>query len=86
MVVPPNLPDSPNTEVTMGVEANISYKKYPKQGSHLGKRVSVCFNYDTNRLIDGTVVRDDMEAPWRTIISLDDRRVVLASECQYSVL
>jgi hypothetical protein len=32
----------------------------------------------------GTIVRDDNEPPWRTIIRLDDGRVVLASECQYS--
>jgi hypothetical protein len=69
----------------MGVVANISSDSWPKQGSHLGKRVRVCFNYDTSRCVMGTVVRDDNEAPWLTVISLDSGKVVLATECQYSL-
>lgn len=69
----------------MGVETNISHTRFPKQGPHLGRTVFVCFNYDTSQQIRGTVVRDDYEEPWRTIIQLDDGRFVLATECQYSV-
>jgi hypothetical protein len=47
-------------------------------------RTRVCFNYDTSKTIMGTIVRDDYEDPWRTIISLDDGRVVLGSECQHA--
>lgn len=68
----------------MGVVANVDYKRMPKQGPWLGKRTRVCFRYQTKRTVMGTIVRDDYEAPWVTIISLDDGRVVLASECQHS--
>ena len=68
----------------MGNVANIDHKNWPKQGSWLGKRTRVCFHYDTSHIVLGTVVRDDVEKPWVTIISLDDGRVVLASECQHS--
>jgi hypothetical protein len=68
----------------MGCIKNISISEWPKQGSHLGKRVKVCFHFDASRSVMGTVVRDDAEEPHRTIISLDNGRVVLATECQYS--
>ena len=67
----------------MGIVDNISMNKFPKQGSWLGKRAKVIFRYD-DPIIMGTIVRDDSEEPWRTIISLDDGRVVLATECMYS--
>jgi hypothetical protein len=69
----------------MGAHPAISYDDFPKQGPHLGKRVKVCFHYDTSRLLPGRVVRDDAEDPWITLIELADGRVVLATECQYSV-
>lgn len=70
----------------MGVEVNIDYDNFPEQGSHFNKRVEVCFNYDTSRTIKGRMVRDDKGAPYRSIILLDDGRVVLTTECQYSIL
>lgn len=68
----------------MGVVNNISIKSFPKQSDKLNKRTKVCFNYDTNNLIDGTIVRDDIEPPYVTIIKLDDNRYVNSSECQYT--
>ncbi len=68
----------------MGCVENVTATAFPKQGSHLNKRCEVCFNYDTATRLKGIVVRDDMEAPWRTLIRLDDGRYVLATECQYS--
>lgn len=68
----------------MGVVENIGIEQFPKQGQYLGRRCEVCFRYDTTHVIGGTIVRDDNEAPWITIISLDDGRYVLATECQYS--
>jgi hypothetical protein len=68
----------------MGVERNISHDKFPKQGMWIKKRVKVCFNYDADHHVMGTIVRDDAEYPHKTIIQLDDDRVVLATECQYS--
>jgi hypothetical protein len=70
----------------MGVHAAISSGTFPKQGEWLGKRVRVCFNYDTSEQIGGTIVRDDVEDPLRTIIQLDDDRFVLAAECQYQTV
>lgn len=69
----------------MGVKAYVNADKYPKQGAFLGKRVKVCFNYDTSRQFPGVVIRDDMTEPGLCIISLDDGRALLATECQYSL-
>lgn len=70
----------------MGYHPNISHNKFPKQGNWLHRKVKVCFNYDTdtNNLCFGTIVRDDMEEPFKSIIKLDDGRVILTTECQYS--
>lgn len=68
----------------MGAVANITATKFPKQGTFLGKRVRVCFHYDTSSEVMGTVDRDDAEAPWVMVIRLDTGRVVLSTECMYS--
>jgi len=68
----------------MGVVENVDYDKFPRQGVFAGRRARVCFRYDTSRAIMGTIVRDDNEEPFRTIIRLDDGRFVLATECMYS--
>lgn len=70
----------------MGVAPNISHITFPKQGSFLGRRVEVAFNYDTAHTVNGTVLRDDVEEPNRMVILLDDGRVVLSTECQYCEL
>lgn len=67
----------------MGCEANITHSKFPKQSNWLGRTVEVFFHYDSSRKIKGTVVRDDLEEPFRMIIHLSDGRMVLATECQY---
>lgn len=68
----------------MGVKNNISIDSFPKQGKHLGAEVEVCFHYDTANTIKGMIVRDDTEEPFVTLIHLEDDRVVLGTECQYS--
>ena len=68
----------------MGVAPNVGFDQFPKQGAFHGKRARVVFRYDTSREVMGTIVRDDYEEPWLTIIALDDGRVVLATECQFS--
>ncbi|WP_233874605.1 hypothetical protein [Paraburkholderia adhaesiva] len=60
--------------------------KFPKQGTLAGKRVEVCFHNDTPRVIESVVMRDDVESPFRTIIDLDDGRMVLDAECQFRPL
>lgn len=67
----------------MGDSANISIIRFPKQADSVGSRVEVCFHFNTKNTIEGTVVRDDREDPFRTIIRLDDGRFVLATECQW---
>lgn len=68
----------------MGCHPNISSDKFPKQGAYLNSRAKVCFNYDTNETFLGVVIRDDAEEPGIAIIKLDDGRVVLTTECQWS--
>lgn len=67
----------------MGCVKTIDAERFPKQGSHWGKQVRVCFDYDTSRTMLGLVVRDDAEEPGHMIIKLEDGRHVLSSECQY---
>ncbi|MGH3924414.1 MAG: hypothetical protein ACRDTT_16390 [Pseudonocardiaceae bacterium] len=68
----------------MGSRRNVDVDSFPVQGTHLGKDVVVCFNYDTTTRLPGRIVRNDNEHPWVTIIALDDGRYVLSTECMYS--
>ncbi len=68
----------------MGAVKNITFDKFPKQGTYAGRETEVCFHYDTSRRLKGVIVRDDVEEPFLTIIKLEDGRHVLATECQYS--
>ena len=70
----------------MGVHVNIAVDKFPQQSSDLHRRAEVIFHYYSSRSVMGTIVRDDVEEPFLTIIRLDDGRYVLATECQYSPL
>ena len=70
----------------MGCVAGISIDRFPKQSDDLGSRVEVCFFFDVERTIGGTIIRDDREDPYETIIRLDDGRVVRGVECQYSIV
>lgn len=57
---------------------------YPKQ-SRVGALVTVTFDGDdVSHSYDGTVVRGDCEGPMRTVILLDDGRLVLSDECRWS--
>jgi len=69
----------------MGVGETIGADRWPKQGDMLGQSVDVFFNYDSSRKLRATCVRQDIEAPHRTIFQLDDGRVLLATECQYFI-
>ncbi|ADX87911.1 hypothetical protein [Vibrio phage JSF13] len=74
----------------MGCKNYMTWNTYPEQGSYLGKRVQVCFHYDTQpeHMFKGKIIRDDMvdETQGLTIILLDDGRVVTSTECQYSIV
>lgn len=67
----------------MGAVENITPNRFPRQGQDQFKRAQVIFHYDNQHVLLGTIIRDDAEAPWRTVIALKDGRVVLADECQY---
>jgi hypothetical protein len=67
----------------MGVQENIGYRRFPKQGALLGEPVRVCFNYQAEMMISGVCVRDDAEAPFLSIFKLSDGRIVLSTECQF---
>lgn len=68
----------------MGAVQNIAYDKYPKQGDWLGKKVVVCFWYDTQHPLNGLIIREDKEEPWETIILLEDGRILRSTECMYA--
>lgn len=68
----------------MGCVATITATNFPKQTQYVNRRCKVCFHYDTSLEIPGTIIRDDSEEPFETLIKLDDGRTVRASECQYS--
>lgn len=70
----------------MGAYKNITHDKFPRQAPKLGRKVLVCFHYDTKHIIPGTVLREDLEEPGRMIIQLEDGRVVLSTECMYTPL
>ncbi len=55
----------------------------PQQGD-VGNKAQVCFHFDTRRTLEGRIVRDDLEEPYKTLIELEDGRVVDTVECQYS--
>ena len=68
----------------MGCVETIDAYRFPKQSEYVNRRCEVCFKYDTSTVIPGTVIRDDREEPFETLIRLDDGRVLRATECQYS--
>jgi hypothetical protein len=70
----------------MGAINNIGFGIYPKQSDDLGKRVIVIYNYDKTKMDFGRIIRDDIEDPSKTIIKLDDDRILLSTECQYSLV
>lgn len=70
----------------MGVEKNIDLDHFPAQSDRIGGKVAVCFKYDTSKVVDGKLIRDDVEEPFISIIKLDDGRYVLSTECQYKML
>lgn len=70
----------------MGVVKTITFDDFPQQNTGafgVGTRVNVFYHYDTNKMHEGTIVRDDTEEPFETIIKLDNGRFLRGTECQY---
>ena len=78
----------------MGCIDTITYDKFPKQRDEnykypefkVGSRVEVCYHFDASKCHYGTIVRDDLEEPFETIIKLDNGRYLRAVECQYNYM
>ncbi len=76
----------------MGCVKTIGFDMFPKQSDQnykypkFGKRCEVVFHYDTSRALFGTIVRDNVEEPFETIIKLDNGRYIRSVECQYRPL
>ena len=70
----------------MGCVDTITYDTFPKQTEMVGKRVSVCYHYDASKKHLGTIIRDDKEKPFETIIKPDNGRYLRTAECQYSTV
>lgn len=68
----------------MGCVKGVGFDEYPEQSQHVGQRVKVYFYYNLKQCLYGTIMRDDRTEPFRVIVRLDDGRVVLGTECQYS--
>lgn len=70
----------------MGICKSISYDSFPEQNVHtVGKRVEVCYNHDSSQIHMGTVVRDDTEPPFETLIKCDNGRYLRSVECSYRI-
>lgn len=73
----------------MGVVKNIRWDTFPVQNIHtpdnigIGTLVEVVFEYDTAHMVKGVIVRDDNDEPHRTIIALEDGRIILGTECRF---
>jgi len=67
----------------MGTQQKIAWSDFPKQSDKIGQAVHVCFWQDETRIIDGVIVRNDIEVPHETIIRLYDGRFVRGAECMW---
>lgn len=72
----------------MGVVVGIDHESFPKQSTYNppGTKVQVCFKYNTQHMLAGEIVRNDVEEPGVGIIRLSDDRYVLMTECMYSTV
>lgn len=68
----------------MGSHPAITATTFPRQGPDRGRRCWVFFQLILDHQLPGRIVREDVEAPFRTILQLDDGRMILGEECQYT--
>lgn len=67
----------------MGYVETIDYDNYPEQSKNIGRRVVVCYKYDTTKMHEGEIIRDDVGEPGETLIKLDNGRYLRAAECMF---
>lgn len=73
----------------MGMVSNINNVQFPVQGNFRGKKMKICFNYDTSKKYDAICIRDDAEEPGKMLFSFTHpmtgkTEYVLSTECMYS--
>lgn len=60
--------------------------EYPEQDVKLiNKKVVVMLQFNSKIPLRGTVLRADAAPPNEVVIQLDDKRIVLGSECSFKV-
>ena len=69
----------------MGCVETITAYTFPRQSEYVNRRCEICFHFDRSVRFFGTIIRDDREDPFETLIKLDDGRTIRATECQYSI-
>ena len=74
-----------NYRKVMGHHKNITHNTFPRQSWAVGARTTVIFHYNTKHKFLGTIIRDDIEEPFETLIQLDDGTTVRSAECQYTL-
>ncbi len=77
----------------MGMHPNIFAGNMPRQTDHVDAEVLVAFRQNLSVQFSGTILRDDAEAPFRTIIEVDDALAdasgpffLDATECTYTIV
>ncbi len=62
----------------------VGFERFPTQ-VFIGQRVRLTFGCDFSRWTEGELVRCDAGPPNVLIFRLDDGRLVLGTECQYTL-
>ena len=70
----------------MGATHLIDAERYPDQGQDVNERVSVWYHSTSHIRHTGTRIRHDIAAPYRTILALDNGRILDATECHYELI
>lgn len=65
---------------------NVSFEEYPVQARVTGMRVVVYYDNDKTNFHYGTIVRADRQAPYETIIALDNGHYVRSAECRFEYI
>ena len=64
----------------------VGVDQFPSQDPKLlHKKVVVMLSFDSKKPQRGTVLRADTTPPHEVVIQLDDKRIVLGSECSFKV-
>ena len=65
---------------------NVSFDEYPVQANISTRRVVVYYDNDKTKCHYGTIVRADRQAPYETLIALDNGHFVRSAECRFDYI